>query len=577
MKSCLTFLLIVAFCGCQPRVAETVLQSEPIQHKSVPSTVPESVSIDTDKPNILWIVVEDLSHYLPMFGDSTISTPHLSRLASEGVCYDQFFSPAPVCAPARSGITMGMYPTHLGSNQMRTGPWYGSNIPQQTIDDYSKKQLPTGVNSYEAIAPEGARMMSEYLRMEGYYCTNNSKEDYQFVKTVTAWDESGKSGHWRNRPNQDQPFFSIFNLTVTHESQIWARAKDSLWVDRDLDVTVPPYLPDTEIGRQDVRQMYSNIKQMDAQVGKILAELEEDGLLERTIIFWYSDHGGPLPRQKRLLYDSGIKVPMIIRFPDQDQKMTRNDDLISFIDLAPTVLSLAGIKPPPHMDGKAFLGSFKRWTPAQYVFAAADRFDRQYDRNRAVRDKRFKLIHYLMPEKSMFLNVEYRNQMPIMQELHRLREEESLTAVQSLWFRDGKPDFEFFDTQVDPHELNNLIDDPGYAKKIEELKRALEKWQSTVPDKMMQDERDYLKQLWPDGKQPVVQTPLVKVIDAEVVLTPVEEWSSIGYQFTISGEHPQEGKWQVYTKPIDKIEAKTIHVIGDRVGYKPSEILSLEL
>lgn len=357
MKRLRYLCLITLFCACQQKTTEAIIHT-PTQQLSIPTPVAIEVENNqiNEPLNILWLVAEDLSHYLPMFGDSTIATPNLSRLAREGVCYDQFYTPAPVCSPARSAISLGMYPTHLGSNHMRNGPWYRSGLAQEVIDDYSENTLPEGIVSYEAIPPEGARMMSEYLRMKGYYCTNNAKEDYQFVKTATAWDESSSEGHWRNRTDENQPFFSIFNFNITHESQIWARATDSLWVDDDLDVSVPPYLPNTAIGKRDMRQMYSNIKQMDQQVGKILAELEEDGLLDKTIIFWYSDHGGPLPRQKRLLYDSGIHVPLMIRFPDKKHAQTRNDDLISFIDLAPTVLSLAQIKPPPHMDGKSFSG-----------------------------------------------------------------------------------------------------------------------------------------------------------------------------------------------------------------------------
>lgn len=573
MKSIFTSVLVVLFLSCQQKIVEPILSS-PIPDEIIPAAPEKKTNVD--QLNILWLVAEDLSHYLPMFGDPTITTPNLSRLAKEGVCYDQFFTPAPVCAPARSAISMGMYPTHLGSNHMRTGPWYTSGLAQEVIDNYSANSLPEGISSYEAIAPTGARMMSEYLRMAGYYCTNNSKEDYQFVRTVTAWDECSKTGHWRNRADPDQPFFSIFNFNVTHESQIWARAKDSLWVNADLEVNVPPYLPDTEVGRQDMRQMYSNIKQMDAQVGKILQQLTEDGLLEKTVIFWYSDHGGPLPRQKRLLYDSGIHVPMIIRFPEQEKANSRNDDLISFIDLAPTVLSLANIKPPPHMDGKAFLGPFKRWTPAKYVFAAGDRFDGMYDQNRAIRDKRYKLIQYRMPEKPMYLAVKYREQMPVMQELLRLRNSDQLTKTQALWFRDSKPAYEFFDTEADAHEVNNLIDDKSYARKITELKSALAKFQQSLPDKMMEDEQAYVANLWPDGKQPKCHDPKISIQD-KIHISTVGDWSSIGYQISVSGEQADPEKWLVYTKPIEKVEGKTIHVIADRVGYKPSGVVSLEL
>jgi arylsulfatase A-like enzyme len=195
-----------------------------------------------------------------------------------------------------------MYQNHIGAQHMRTG-----GNPQY---------MPPGVVPYEAVPPPSVKMHSQYLREAGYYTTNNAKEDYQFDKPVTAWDESSRDAHWRNRA-PGQPFFAIFNFGITHESQVWGRANDSLWVDEDLDVPVPPYLPDNEVGRRDVRQVYSNIKQMDAQVGEILKQLEEDGLMDETIIFWYADHGGPLPRQKRLLDDSGMRLPLIVRYPDQ--------------------------------------------------------------------------------------------------------------------------------------------------------------------------------------------------------------------------------------------------------------------
>jgi len=521
------------------------------------------------RPNILWIVAEDLSEYLPMFGDSTIKTPNLSRLAAEGICYDQFFSPAAVCAPARSAIALGMYPTHIGSNHMRTGPWYASNVPQHVIDKYDER-LPEGVHTYEAIPPVEAKMMSEYLRAEGYYCTNNSKEDYQFRKPVTAWNESSNKAHWKNRKG-DQPFFSIFNIGVTHESQIWARANDSLWVDEDLVVTMPPYLPDTKVGRQDMRRMYSNVKIMDQRVGEILDELEEEELLDSTIIFWYSDHGGPLPRQKRLLYDSGIKVPLIVRFPNGLHSNTRNNELTSFIDLAPTVLSLAGIAPKAHMDGNAFLGKYKRAIPAKTIFAAADRFDESYDKIRAVRDKRFKLIQYFEQELPMFLRILYREQMPIMKELYRLRDEGQLSEAQKLWFRDTKPEYEFFDTESDPHEVRNLIDDSKHQTKIKELKAALHAWMKNIPDHNFQAEPEYLAQLWPEQKQPQTLAPVIRMQNGLLQIENKTKGASIGFQIVTS--NTEDSEWSVYSKPIEISAAQNVKVIAHRIGYLPSKVV----
>ena len=527
------------------------------------------------RPNIVWIVAEDMSDNFPSFGDSTITTPHLSRLAEEGICYDQFFTPAAVCAPARSAIATGMYPTHLGSNHMRTGPWYSSKVPQSVIEAYAKRALPEGLDAYEAIPPIGVKMMSEILREKGYYCTNNSKEDYQFRKSLMAWDESSSTAHWKNRA-EGQPFFSIFNIGVTHESQIWARAEDSLWVDVDLNVPVPPYLPDTEVGRNDIRRMYSNIKMMDARVGEIIQELEDEGLLDETIIFWYTDHGGPLPRQKRLLHDSGIKVPMIIRFPNTENANTRNDDLISFIDLAPTVLSLAGIEPSDKLDGKAFLGSYKREEAAQYIFAAADRFDETYDKNRAVRDKRYKYIRYFEPDKPMFLHVNYRDQMPIMQELYRLRDNGQLTDEQKLWFRKKKPIEELFDTKNDPHEVNDLAQNPEYTEKLEELRSALAKWMEEVPDLNFQDEKEYLSKLWPDGKQPVTADPEISNKNNVITIYNNEEGASIGYQILTDPLESLSDTWQVYTEPVAIQKGETIKAIAHRLGYIPSEIVGSE-
>ncbi|MEM9885419.1 MAG: sulfatase [Bacteroidota bacterium] len=523
-----------------------------------------------DQPNILWIVAEDLSAYLPMFGDATVETPNLSRLAAQGVCYDRFFTPAAVCSPARSAIATGMYPTHIKSNHMRTGPWFADTISQANMARYATYLRPELV-PYEAVPPPEVKMMSEYLRQAGYYCTNNSKRDYQFISPVTAWDESSKKAHWRNR-KEGQPFFSIFNIEVTHESRIWAKAKDSLWVDENLEVNVPPYLPDTEIGRQDVRRMYSNIKEMDARVGELLAELEEDGLLENTIVFWYSDHGGPLPRQKRLLYDSGLHVPLIIRFPNQQFAKERDGQLLSFIDLAPTVLSLTNISPPEHMDGKAFLGKYKRAEAADYIFAAADRFDELYDANRAARDKRYKYIRYFNPENPMLLRVKYRDQMPIMQELHRLNEAGALTPEQALWFRPNKPEEELFDTENDPHELNNLAENPEYAEKLEELRTACAQWMKSIDDEPLKPESEIIEAIWPDMTQPETQAPKIEEQDGKIALSTTTKGASIGYKFVEAGADPTFAGWQVYTAPFEAKEGKELVVKAHRIGYAASEV-----
>ena len=304
MKNLLTLLLVSFFLfGCNKKEEVATLSDDPL-----------NPSLEF-RPNILWLVAEDLSPVIPSFGDSTIVTPNLSRLAAEGISYDNFYSPAAVCSPARAAIITGMYPNSIGANHMRTGPWYAGRPSEEFLENRRYTSFPEDLPYYEAVPPPEVKMFTEYLRTDGYFTSNNSKEDYQFAKTMTAWDKYGSEAHWRQK-NEGQPFFSVFNFGVTHESRIWAKMEDSLWIPEDLEVPVPPYLPNTEVGIRDVRRMYSNILEMDAQIGNILDQLEADGLLDSTIVFWYTDHGGPLPRQKRLLHDSGIKVPLIVRYPD---------------------------------------------------------------------------------------------------------------------------------------------------------------------------------------------------------------------------------------------------------------------
>ena len=539
--------------------------------------VPEIETVNTiinpeikGRPNILWIVAEDLSPYLPSFGDSTVVTPYLSKMAAEGVCYDNFFAPHPVCAPARASIITGMYANSIGASHMRTGPWFGGRTNEKLLANY-QKAMPADIKPYEAVPGPEVRMFTEYLRAVGYYCSNNSKEDYQFIKTPTAWDESGSEAHWRNRP-EGKPFFSVFNIGVTHESQIWKKQKDSLWVDSQFAVPVPPYLPNTEIAKNDIRRMYSNIMEMDTRVGEILTELEDDGLLENTIVFWYTDHGGPLPRQKRLLYDSGLKVPMIIRFPKSKDYNQRDDRMISFIDLAPTLLSLANLPIPGYIQGSAFLGKNMRLEEPKFVFAAADRFDETTDKVRSARDNRFKYIKYYETEKPMYLEVSYRNQMPIMQELLRLREEGKLTKEQSLWFRNQKPKEELFDTWNDPYELNDLSNNPDYHEKLFAMRAACNDWTNNIHDTGLLDEKVLLAQMLPDGIQPSTDNVNINKLSNKVSLNCSTEGASIGYKILTNDQDPENMPWMIYRSQFKLNKNESLWVIAHRIGFRPSTI-----
>ena len=542
------------------------------------------------KPNIVWIVAEDLSPILPAYGDSTVKTPNIDRLAREGVVYTNVFSPSGVCAPSRCALTTGMYPSSIGGHNMRV--------------QYVKAHMDQlGLVLYEIVPPSEAKMMSQVLRENGYYCTNNDKQDYQFKPPVTAWDESSLKAHWRHR-TKDQPFFSVFNIGVTHEGHVTRPYRKQLmryhdpdfpestgnpanfgdmiskedWplnIPADMDVPIPPYLPSTEIAVNDIRRVYSNIIELDKQVGIIIAQLEEDQLLDSTIVFFYSDHGGPLPRQKRLIYDSGIKVPMVIRYPGQIGAGYHDDQLISFIDFAPTTFSISGIKIPDYVQGQAFSGKYRARKERKYIHAAADRFDAQVDMIRAVRDDRYKYLLNFYPDKPYYLPVKYREQMAIMKELLRLKEIDSLDTYQAQWFREEKVKEELFDTWQDPHELHNLAGDPDYAGKLEELRGECTRWMESINDMGELPEAEILENFWPEREQPVTATPSYEVIDGELILRSETEGASIGYKVYGFDESAPE-QWKVYTRPLAISVDTRIEAVAHRLGYGQSGSIKIE-
>lgn len=541
----------------------------------------KSAKADSNQPNILWLIAEDMSPYLTSYGDSTVHTPNLDRLAAEGVSYTNVYSPSGVCAPSRAAIATGMYPSSIGANHMRTN---------------SHTEM-TGLPPYEAVPPAQVKMFNELLRMNGYYCTNNSKEDYQFQAPATAWDENSPFAHWRNRA-VGQPFFSVFSFMTTHESGLFEpygilknemrlyQAGDTSYplghpyaktseeetpvhLPKDASFRIPPYLPDNELVRRDLWKMYNNIAEMDKQVGAILTQLEEDGLLEETIIFFFSDHGGPLPRQKRLVYDAGLRVPMMIRFPNQLFAGIIDDQLISFIDFAPSVLKLAEVSTPDYLQGRSFIGG--KTPEREYIHAAADRFDAATDVIRAVRDHRFKYIRNYRPEQSYYLPIGFREMIPTMKELLRLRDAAKLNETQALWFRDTKDEEELYDCLNDPHEINNLAEQPEYKDKLKELSLEMDRWLVAVGDQPDLQERELISELWQgSAEQPQTAAPNLSTTDGKLVISCETEGASIGYR--IVGE--KSPSWHIYTSPFEMESGTNIEVLAHRIGYHPSDTIS---
>lgn len=506
------------------------------------------------QPNIVWIVCEDMSpEHLGCYGGTGGKTPNIDRLATESMQYMRVFSTAGVCAPSRAALITGAYQTSIGAQHMRT----------LAASAAAMEAYPKGFKGYSAVLPEGMKPYPELLRLSGYYTTNNSKEDYQFESPVTMWDESSPKAHYRNRPNPSQPFFAVFNINTTHESQVWARAKEPLKVD-PAKVKIPPYYPDDSISRKVMARFISNVMTMDEQVGEILGQLREDGLYNNTIIFFYSDHGDGMPYVKRELYDRGLRVPLLIKAPFL--KPGKNNELISFVDFAPTLLSLAGAKIPNSMQGQAFLGAQKA-APRKYIYAARDRMDSEYDRVRAVSDGRYKYIRNYMPEKPNYQNIRYRLSNPLMPHLLELHQNGKLNPMQARWFASTKPVEELYDTQSDPYEFKNLADDPRYAEKLRELRTAHEQWINDYGDLGAVNEMEMIRTWWGGRDQPPV-TPKaeVRVENGQVSIRCPNPSASIAYKFA------ESEKWKIYTVPFPATSGDKLYVQTHRIGYASKTI-----
>jgi len=526
----LLMFLILAFIGCKNKFEDKTL-------------------------NILWLVAEDLSpNYLSAYGDLTSPTPNLDKLASEGVVYDYAFSTSGVCAPSRATLATGVYANSFGAQNMRT-MWAEANARRGGIIDY------------EAVPPPEIRMLGDIMRENGYYCTNNSKTDYQFEKSVMAWDESSNNAHWKNRSNDKTPFFSIFNFNQTHEGNFFSNwDEEEFLISNDVDITIPPYLPQNSIGKRELRKVYSRLINLDNWIGEKIKELENEGLLEKTIVVFYSDHGGPLPRQKRLLYDSGLKVPLIIRYPNKERSGERDGRLVSFVDFPPTVLSMAGIKAPSFMQGQAFEGKFRSTRDREFIHGHADRFDESVDMIRAVRSKKFKYLKNFHPEKPYYLPLAFRERLPSMQELLRMRDANELDENQALWFRESKPEEELFDIENDPHELTNIASDPKYNEILVSMREECANWMDKIDDKGVINERELIELFYPQRKAKQTISPNIEISDKSVSVDVVTDGSRIGYRYS-SKKEPSKG-WIHYKDPITLIPNDTLEIIAHRIGYK---------
>ncbi len=400
------------------------------------------------RPNILWLTSEDNGPALGAYGDDYATTPNLDRLAERGQLYLNAWSNAPVCAPARTAIITGVYPPSTGGQHMRS----------------------------QVRLPDGMPMFPQLLRAVGYYTTNNAKEDYNVEKPGQVWDDSSSEAHWRNRP-EGAPFFAVFNFGISHESRIRQRPHEP--VHNPAGVRVPAYHPDTPEVRRDWAQYYDRITEMDVQVGERLAELEEAGLVEDTIVVYFGDHGVGLPRGKRSLLDSGLRVPLIIHVPRRFRALAGEDyaegtetaHLAGFVDLAPTMLSLAGIRPPEYMHGSAMLGPF-RASPPEYLHGFRGRMDERYDFSRGVRNQRYLYVRNYAPHRIYGQFVWYMFQTPTTQVWKALNDAGRLEPPQT-FFWETKPAEELYDLERDPDEVANLASSPEHQATLQRFRGVL--------------------------------------------------------------------------------------------------------
>jgi arylsulfatase A-like enzyme len=409
------------------------------------------------RPNILWVSSEDHGPHMGCYGDGYASTPNVDRLAAKGMIYKRVWSCAPVCAPARTTVISGMYPPSTGSEHMRSLVAY----------------------------PAGKKMFPQFLREAGYYCTNNSKEDYNLEKPGQVWDESSKNAHWRKRA-AGQPFFAVFNSTKSHESQI--RTRPHAAIHDPAKVRVPAYHPDTPEARQDWAQYYDRVSEADADAGKVIEELEKDGLAEDTIVFYWADHGSGMPRNKRMLSNSGLHVPMVVYFPEKWRGLAppdyragaSTDRLVSFVDFAPTILSLAGIQPPDWMQGHAFAGKFMA-SVQPYVYGFRGRMDERGELSRAVTDGRHVYVRNYRPDLPWGQHIEYMFQTPTTRVWKALFDTGKTNDAQSLFWR-LKPSEELFDLKSDPDEVHNVAAAPENAEIKAKLRAAQQELARKIRD-----------------------------------------------------------------------------------------------
>ena len=520
-------------------------------------------------PNILWISWEDVGPQLGCYGDSYADTPNLDRLASQGVLYQKAYANYPVCAPARTGIITGMFPSSYGGQHMQC----------------------------RTIPPQEVRLFPQYLREAGYYCTNDSKDHYQMAYDPDiVWDQQQKGARWHGR-TRNQPFFSVINFNTTHEGH--SRTQNFNWVKEvrsaignrkhdHAEAPLPPYFPDTEDVRDNVALYYDNMTYTDSVVGEIFNQLKAEGLWDNTIVFFWGDHGWGLSRGKRWPYESGLRVPLIIRVPEKYEPYfrsgqspgTETGELVSFLDFAPTMLSLAGIQIPDYMQGRAIIGPQQQDPPRQ-IFVGRDRMDETYELMRGVITDDYLYLRNYRPFLPYVQTVRTMERQSIMQDWRRLYQENKLNQEQSLFFQYPKPAEELYDLKADPHQINNLAGSKKHSKILQELRQQHLSWAKNVGpagDVGLIPEAEFDQMKWPDGDWPKTGKPYFTTEnrnywngEIEINIEAPTPGSTIAWRFR------GEEKWRIYQQPIALSPGRILEAKASRLGFYTSPVVTYRL
>ncbi len=424
------------------------------------------------RPNILWLISEDTSADFGCYGNPLVKTPHVDQLAAEGIRYTNAYATCPVCSPSRSAFMTGMYQTSIGAHQHRTR---------------DKQPLADPV-----------RVITHYFRQAGYFTANvttpaegvpgTGKTDWNFTPAGEPFDGTD----WNQR-REDQPFFAQVNFRLTH--RVFERDPQNPIDPEKIDL--PPYYPDHPITRRDWANYLESLQVLDKQIGAVIKRLEDEGLMDNTVIFYFGDHGRCMVRGKQWLYDGGIRVPLIVRLPGKAKAGTVQDNMVSMLDLAPTAMRLAGVKVPEHLQGRPFLGAGS--TQREYIIAARDRCDETDDRIRCVRTNKYKYIRNFHPERPYTqFNAYKTNRYPLVSLLPVLHGKGDLTPAQARWLAPQRPAEELYDIQADPHEIDNLADNPEYARTLDKMRSVLDNWTTETGDKGAQEEPQEIKKYWDD-------------------------------------------------------------------------------